>query len=60
MEGREQRMKSLAWVQKMKLEGSACAGSWFKFSPVARAPTACVELMSWEFQGRENVGTGVL
>lgn len=49
MEGREQRMKSLARGQKMKLEVSACAGSWFKASPVACARAASMELMSWEF-----------
>lgn len=49
MEGREQRMKSLAWLQKMKLEGSACAGSGFKSAAAAPAQTASMELMSWEF-----------
>jgi len=38
-------MKSLAWVQKIKLEVSACDGSWFKLSAVAYAQTALIELM---------------
>lgn len=53
-------MKSLAWVQKIKLEVSACDGSWFKSSPVAYARTASIGLMQCEFSGGENVGTGVL
>lgn len=38
-------MKSLAWVQKVKLEVSVCDDSWFNFSPVAYAQAAWPELM---------------
>lgn len=38
-------MKSLTWVQKVKLEVSVCDDSWFKLSPVAYAQAAWLELM---------------